>query len=67
MPLSPTLLVALAQSDSYDVLQAQSVERLNTWQVEAAKRSVFMRQGSPLVGWVKTVRPPTEPPSKQSL
>jgi len=68
MPLSPTLLVALAQSDSYHVLQAEYVERLNTWQVEAAKRSVFMRQGSPLVGWPKTVRPPTGPSSKtQSL
>jgi hypothetical protein len=63
MPLSPTLLVALAQSDSDNVLQPAHVERLNIWQVEAAKRSVFMRQGSPLVGWPKTVRPPTGPVS----
>jgi len=63
MPLSPTLLVSLAKTDSDRPLPADYVERLNTWQIEAAKRSVFTRQGSPLVAWAAAVRPPSAPGS----
>jgi hypothetical protein len=63
MPLSPTLLVSLAKTDSDQVLPAEYVERLNTWQIEAAKRSVFTRQSSPLVAWAATVRPRSVPGS----
>lgn len=64
MPLSPTLLVSLSKTDSDQVLSVELVERLNTWQIEAAKRSVFTRQGSPLVAWVATVRPNRVPGSR---
>ncbi len=63
MPLGPTLLVSLAKTDSDQVLPAEYVERLNTWQIEAAKRSVFTHQGSLLVAWAAKVRPRSVPGS----
>lgn len=59
MPLSPTLSVALARTNRDEVIPAGAVERLNLWQIEAAKRGVFTRKGSPLLEWIPTIRPPS--------
>lgn len=63
MPLSPHLMVALAPYNSDNCLIAPlQVERFNEWQIEAAKRGLFMRSGSPLMTWVESVRPPAKRP-----
>lgn len=59
MPLGPRLLVALGPKNLYAELDAKYVERLNTWQVEAAKRAVYFRPGSPCEHLAAQVRPPT--------
>lgn len=58
MPFSPTLLVSLAKTNADMVLPAAWVERVNTWQIRAARRGVFARPDSPLLDWVATVRSP---------
>ncbi|MCL4509425.1 MAG: DUF4238 domain-containing protein [Chloroflexi bacterium] len=59
MPLGPRLLVALGPKDLYAELDAKYVERLNAWQIEAAKRAVYFRPGSPCEPLAAQIRPPT--------
>jgi hypothetical protein len=65
MPLGPRLLVALGPKDLYAELDAKHVERLNTWQIEAAQRAVYFRPGSPAESLATNVRPPAgyQPPT----
>ena len=58
------LLVALGPKDLYAELDAKYVERLNTWQIEAAKLAVYFRPGSPCEPLAAQIRPPTgyQPP-----
>lgn len=65
MPFGPRLLVALGPEDIYAELDAKYVERLNIWQIEAAKRAVYFRPGSPCEPLAAQVRPPTgiQPPT----
>jgi hypothetical protein len=65
MPLGPRLLAALGPKDLYAELGANYVERLNTWQIEAAKWAVYFRPGSPCESLAAQVRPPTgyQPPT----
>ena len=65
MPLGPRLLVALGPKDLYAELDPNHVERLNTWQIEAAKSAVYFRPGSPCESLATQVRPPTgyQPPT----
>jgi len=65
MPLGPRLLVALGPKNIYAELDAKYVERLNTWQIQAAKRAVYFRPGSPCEPLAAQVRPPAgnQPPT----
>lgn len=65
MPFGPRLLVSLGPRDLYAELDAKHVERLNTWQIEAAKRAVYFRPGSSCESLAAQVRPPTgyQPPT----
>jgi hypothetical protein len=60
LPLGPYLGVALGPRDQDVDLGADYVERLNTWEVQAAHRGVFTRVGSPLIAWAATIRPPSQ-------
>ncbi|MHB1526529.1 MAG: DUF4238 domain-containing protein [Candidatus Dormibacteria bacterium] len=59
MPLGPHLGVALAASDQDIEVSAAEVQRLNRWEIEAARCDVFMRPGSGLAALAEKVRPPT--------
>ena len=61
LPLGPHLGVGLGPRDEDLQVNSGQVERLNTWEVLAARHGVFMRAGSPLATWVATIRPPTGP------
>ncbi|MDA8359441.1 MAG: DUF4238 domain-containing protein [Actinomycetota bacterium] len=62
LPLGPHLGVALGPRNEDVTIGVDHVLRLNTWEVQAARRGVFTRVGSPLITWAATIRPPSHGP-----